>query len=708
MPKNAEAIAGDIAGAPGSAKYRRRGPVKRTPVHPHGPGVKWPRLYRKFRRKGWTKEKAARVSNEMYNKIKSGRYKRRKPRPPFPGVGGVYPGGNPTALARGISSDMARYGRVHPKTTRAGVGKRDTVEKGRGGLGRWFNEKWVDISRPLPEGGFAPCGRKDASKGSYPKCVPEAVALKMSQKEIDSAVRRKRRAEASQDREGKKPINVSTFEKSRNVPVDAALYARVKAEAKRKFDVYPSAYANGWLVQEYKRRGGKYRVEKARVRTLAGVKRYGLPLGSLIVSDVPKPSRKAVPIRPTGDARNRSKKRLAMFQRGGMSGSNTPEALAAAIIENGGITYNPKRNERRSTGVAVAIDKQHEAKFPIDDFVDRGADHIRDYVKRHEELLAQPRVHLGAWDDDGFIYLDLSVVTSDLDEAADIGREHDQIGMFHLSTFSDWKRIPVNGQFRYVPVNSDDAEAFDDLVDLTPAMFTLLETISKASQKRLTSKPVIFISGADIDEDTIPKIVAEISRRIVKKNQPGASDVHVDRPIGSNKYKDPKGGLTAAGRSKFKRETGANLKPGVKNYNDASLADKKRWISWASRFYGRSTYPPLKDAKGRPTRFALTAAAWGEPVPSTEQEARKIAAKARARSAELAKRDFTDDQRAKLAEEGKAQPDGSYPIVNREDLRNAMRAIGRSKNRALTIRHIKRRAKEMGVSNLPEWIDGNA
>jgi hypothetical protein len=32
----------------------------------------------------------------------------------------------------------------------------------------------------------------------------------------------------------------------------------VIAEAKKKFKVYPSAYANGWVVQEYKRRGGKY------------------------------------------------------------------------------------------------------------------------------------------------------------------------------------------------------------------------------------------------------------------------------------------------------------------------------------------------------------------------------------------------------------------------------------------------------------------
>lgn len=44
-----------------------------------------------------------------------------------------------------------------------------------------------------------------------------------------------------------------------NVPTDKALYARVKAAAKKKFKVYPSAYSNGWLVQEYKRRGGKYK-----------------------------------------------------------------------------------------------------------------------------------------------------------------------------------------------------------------------------------------------------------------------------------------------------------------------------------------------------------------------------------------------------------------------------------------------------------------
>lgn len=36
------------------------------------------------------------------------------------------------------------------------------------------------------------------------------------------------------------------------------LCPRGKAAAKRKFDVYPSAYANAWLVRTYKKRGGGY------------------------------------------------------------------------------------------------------------------------------------------------------------------------------------------------------------------------------------------------------------------------------------------------------------------------------------------------------------------------------------------------------------------------------------------------------------------
>ena len=94
--------------------------------------------------------------------------------------------------------------------------------------------------------------------------------------------------------------------------------------------------------------------------------------------------------------------------------------------------------------------------------------------------------------------------------------------------------------------------------------------------------------------------------------------------------KDPEGGLTAAGRAEFKRKDGAHLKPGVtKPVRDMSPDEMRRKGSWATRFYGRDPLPALKDAKGKPTRFALSAHAWGEPVPRTEAAARRIAEKGR-------------------------------------------------------------------------------
>lgn len=97
-----------------------------------------------------------------------------------------------------------------------------------------------------------------------------------------------------------------------------------------------------------------------------------------------------------------------------------------------------------------------------------------------------------------------------------------------------------------------------------------------------------------------------------------------------SRTKDPRGGLTAAGRREFKRKQGANLKPGVKKkVADMTPDEMRRKGSWAVRFYGRADLPPLRDEKGKPTRHALTAAAWGEPVPRTEKAARKIAEKGR-------------------------------------------------------------------------------
>ena len=100
------------------------------------------------------------------------------------------------------------------------------------------------------------------------------------------------------------------------------------------------------------------------------------------------------------------------------------------------------------------------------------------------------------------------------------------------------------------------------------------------------------------------------------------------RPREKNPEKDPKGGLTAAGRRAFAKRDGAHLKPGVTSkQSEMTPQDMRRKGSWAVRFYGRKELPPLVDREGRPTRHALSAHAWGEPVPKTVAAARRIAAK---------------------------------------------------------------------------------
>lgn len=70
---------------------------------------------------------------------------------------------------------------------------------------------------------------------------------------------------------------------------------------------------------------------------------------------------------------------------------------------------------------------------------------------------------------------------------------------------------------------------------------------------------------------------------------------------------------------------------------------------------------------------------------------------------DVEKREFSQEQREKLAEEGKALPDGGFPIVTVEDLRNAVQAFGRADDKEKTARHIYDRAKALNaVDELPK------
>ena len=98
---------------------------------------------------------------------------------------------------------------------------------------------------------------------------------------IAAFVKRKRDAQSDagdskkggEQKKGQKPTFVKTGASEgleeklnlfleKNVPTEPAKWAASIAAAKRKFDVYPSAYANGWAAKNYKEKGGDWKTAK--------------------------------------------------------------------------------------------------------------------------------------------------------------------------------------------------------------------------------------------------------------------------------------------------------------------------------------------------------------------------------------------------------------------------------------------------------------
>lgn len=67
---------------------------------------------------------------------------------------------------------------------------------------------------------------------------------------------------------------------------------------------------------------------------------------------------------------------------------------------------------------------------------------------------------------------------------------------------------------------------------------------------------------------------------------------------------------------------------------------------------------------------------------------------------DIFKADFSEKERKKLAKKKEALPDGSFPIRNASDLKNAIQAIGRAKDPTKAKAWIKKRAKALGKEDL--------
>jgi hypothetical protein len=106
--------------------------------------------------------------------------------------------------------------------------------------------------------GYKRVGSKMKNGKKVPNCVPVNEGKNLAQQAAIAIAIKK---------DGKKPKNESEKEmyeameidESKNCPTNPAKWAASKAAAKSKFDVYPSAYANGWAAKNYKSKGGGWR-----------------------------------------------------------------------------------------------------------------------------------------------------------------------------------------------------------------------------------------------------------------------------------------------------------------------------------------------------------------------------------------------------------------------------------------------------------------
>lgn len=104
--------------------------------------------------------------------------------------------------------------------------------------------------------GYKQVGGKMKNGKMVPNCVPKNKSIKEASSPAQQAA-----IAINMKKKGVEPKNESEQEidESKNCPTDPGKWAASKAAAKRKFDVYPSAYANGWAAKNYKSKGGGWK-----------------------------------------------------------------------------------------------------------------------------------------------------------------------------------------------------------------------------------------------------------------------------------------------------------------------------------------------------------------------------------------------------------------------------------------------------------------
>ena len=147
-----------------------------------------------------------------------------------------------------------------PEDLRNWFGKGKQGGIGGGGWDR-YNTKGERIGK---------CGDAEDRGGEgegKPKCLSRQKATQLraqgGKQAIANAVKRKKAEDPVTNRKGtgNPPRPVSNRIEEANVPTNPSLWSKAKSLAKSKFDVYPSAYANGWAAKWYKEHGGMWQTQ---------------------------------------------------------------------------------------------------------------------------------------------------------------------------------------------------------------------------------------------------------------------------------------------------------------------------------------------------------------------------------------------------------------------------------------------------------------
>jgi hypothetical protein len=456
------------------------------------------------------------------------------------------------------------------------------------GLGKWFHKQsaggepgWDRYDSTGKKAGK--CG--DAKDGEpYAACLSKQKAQKLGKKGVASFVKRKRRAQKSAGKpdkgdggKGAKPINVKTgvtdkdpkkkgiqemksFQKlsmelqEKNEPTNPKLWSSVLSQARSKFDVYPSAYANAWASKEYKKKGGGWKKKTSESVNEITVKSMDHDKALKVYEKLKKGSKVSAEF---GNA---------------MSVNNKPIEL---------VVSSPHR----------VVGKSKVGRIFLKNADGKGVKYTL-FNRDGKISLAQG--------DMGTILKDLKIVKEE-----SIYEEMDPTE--HVTK--------KDGCYCVVNVNGKTVKKFDNKKDADAYAIKfhdkLMKKIEEVAVAALAGRAALGVA-----KHVIKKKAANAAVKAMKKRKQQDEDVEqVEEKSAAWKRKEGKnkeGGLNAKGRASYERENpGSDLKAPV----SAAQAKKskggkaaKRRKSFCARMGGMPG--PMKDSKGRPTRKALALRKW--------------------------------------------------------------------------------------------------